>query len=419
MTTSLRLPDPPRAVEAVAAAVLAGGGRAYAVGGCVRDAAFGHPLKDWDIEVHGMDVDALESALRRVGRVSTVGRSFAVLKVKAHGLELDVSLPRRDSKAGPGHRGIHVVADPHLGLEEATRRRDLTVNAIMVDLHDGTVHDPWGGLDDLAAGWLRAVDAATFLEDPLRALRAIQFLARLDLRPHESLLALCAQANLEELAPERVWGEWVKALERGRHLDVALRAALVTDVLQRTLGLPAPEDVDAWVTTVQAAVRVRDRLQPEGRQLAWMTLVLLGPYGAAAAERVLERLGVQSWLGYKLRESVVAALGEREAPLRRDADLRWLSTRAEVGLVTAWRALLGDPHAEAAYARAEALGVLWAAPPPLVLGRDALALGAKPGRAMGEALDVVRHAQLDGRVADADAARALLAEVLARPPHGP
>ncbi|MFM2162272.1 MAG: hypothetical protein RLZZ383_1784, partial [Pseudomonadota bacterium] len=92
MTTSLRLPDPPRAVEAVAAAVLAGGGRAYAVGGCVRDAAFGHPLKDWDIEVHGMDVDALESALRRVGRVAPVGRSVAVLKVKAHGLELDVRL---------------------------------------------------------------------------------------------------------------------------------------------------------------------------------------------------------------------------------------------------------------------------------------------------------------------------------------
>ena len=418
MSTTVRLPQPPRAVDAVAAAVLAAGGRAYAVGGCVRDAAMGQPLKDWDIEVHGLDVDTLETALRRVGRVSTVGRSFAVLKVKAHGLELDVSLPRRDSKVGPGHRGIAVVADPHLGLREATRRRDLTVNAIMVDLHDGTVHDPWGGLADLDAGWLRAVDAETFLEDPLRALRAIQFLARLGLSPHESLLALCSAADLEELAPERVWGEWVKALVRGRHLDVALKAAVTTRVLQRTLDLPAPEAEEAWRATCQAAVQGRAARQPEGRQIAWMTLALLGPYGPDAAEHVLDRLGVQGWLGYKVRDAVVAALRERHAPLREDADLRWLSTRAEVGLVTGWRALLGDPDAAPAYDRAEALGLLWSAPPPLVLGRDALALGAPPGRAMGEALDVVRRAQLDGRVADVDAARSLLAEVLQRVQEG-
>lgn len=412
MTVVVRLPSPPRAVEAVAAAVLAVGGRAYAVGGCVRDAAMGHALKDWDIEVHGIDVDTLEQALRRVGRVSAVGRSFAVLKVKAHGLELDVSLPRRDSKAGPGHRGIAVVADPHLGLREATRRRDLTVNAMMVDLHDGTLHDPWGGLNDLDARVLRAVDAGTFLEDPLRALRAIQFLARLGFAPHDSLLRLCAEAALDELAPERVWGEWVKALGRGRHLSSALRAAVHANVHQRTLGVPPPASLDAWADLVEAAASQRDSLEPEGRQLAWMCLAWLTPYDVAEAAAIMDRLGVHTWLGYKLRDSVLAALAERETPLNSDAALRWLSTRAEVGLVTAWRALLGDAQAAEARARAEALGVLWAPPHPLVLGRDAIALGALPGRAMGEALDAVRSAQLDGEVRDAEGARALLAAIL-------
>ena len=91
------------------------GGRPYLVGGAVRDALLGLPHKDLDIEVFGLPLPHLKEVLARAGRVDAVGEAFTVLKVS--GLEgaegaVDVSLPRRDSKAGPGHRGIAVSGDP-------------------------------------------------------------------------------------------------------------------------------------------------------------------------------------------------------------------------------------------------------------------------------------------------------------------
>ena len=77
-----------------------------------------------------------------------------------------MSLPRRDSKVGPGHRGIAVAGDPDLSIEEAARRRDFTINAMLFDPFTGEVLDPHGGRRDLAARVLRAVDAATLRRGP-------------------------------------------------------------------------------------------------------------------------------------------------------------------------------------------------------------------------------------------------------------
>ena len=87
------------------------GGRALLVGGTVRDALLGSPGKDLDIEVHGLPLDAVLAVLRRFGQVNEVGRAFGVLKLRVEGLELDVSLPRRDTRAGVGHKGIRATAD--------------------------------------------------------------------------------------------------------------------------------------------------------------------------------------------------------------------------------------------------------------------------------------------------------------------
>ena len=97
--------------------------------------------------------------------MDAVGQAFRVYKLS--GLEglsgsLDVSLPRRDSKIGPGHRGIAVQGDPHLSIEEASRRRDFTINALLLDPHSGEILDPHGGRRDLEARVLRMVDPATF-----------------------------------------------------------------------------------------------------------------------------------------------------------------------------------------------------------------------------------------------------------------
>ena len=105
------------------------------VGGSVRDHLLGRHVKDWDVEVFGLSAKDLERALRRVGRVNAVGKSFGVFKMHHEALgEVDVSIPRRDSNTGPGHRGIAVEGDPDMSTTEAARRRDLTINAISYDL---------------------------------------------------------------------------------------------------------------------------------------------------------------------------------------------------------------------------------------------------------------------------------------------
>ncbi len=197
----------------IARAIDGAGGRALAVGGHVRDLLLGHAPKDWDVEVFGLDLDALQGLLARFGRVIAVGRAFGVLRLAD--LDVDFSLPRRDSKVGPGHRGFDVDVDPTLDFAAAARRRDLTVNSMGLDLLTQEILDPHGGRADLERRILRAVDAATFPEDPLRGLRVAQLSARLLMHPDDELLALCRELDLSEVSPERILEEFRKLLLQG------------------------------------------------------------------------------------------------------------------------------------------------------------------------------------------------------------
>ena len=219
---------PPLAPDAerVLAAIRGAGGRPMLVGGWVRDALMGTPGKDIDIEVYGLaDPDVLAVALAGAGKVAEAGKSFGVLKVRAGETEVDVSLPRRESKTGAGHRGFAVIPDGTLGFAEASARRDFTVNAIMADPATGEIVDCHGGLADLEAGVLRHTSAA-FSEDPLRVLRAVQFAARFSFRLAPETAALCRSlaGSYSELPVERVWCEFEKIGTRGRDITAALTA---------------------------------------------------------------------------------------------------------------------------------------------------------------------------------------------------
>lgn len=387
----------PAAVRRVTAACADAGGRVLLVGGGVRDHLMGQPVKDWDLEVFGLPADDLERALRRVGRVDTVGRAFSVFKLTIGGEDLDVSLPRRDSKRGPGHRGILAEGDPDLSIEEASRRRDLTLNAMMVDLHTGALLDPWGGADDLAAGRLRPVDVDTFLEDPLRTLRAVQFAARFGFDATDDLEALCREASLDELPAERVLGEWVKLLIRGRHLAHGLALARRTDVLRRVLPELAAGSTPDDDARLDEAVPIRDGLEPEGRQLALMVALQLLPLPPPAREATCDRLNLHRWVGYPTRARALEAAAHADDPVATPADVRWLATRAEVRLSLALRAARGLDVA-AASAHAEQEGVWVDKPPPLLHGRHLKALAVPPGPQMGQVLRHVYARQLDGQV---------------------
>lgn len=200
--------------------LVAAGLRPLVAGGAVRDTIMGKQPKDFDIEVHGaQNFDELRAALKGLGPLNLAGRDFGVLKLRVKAEdgslsdEIDLSLPRRDSKTGTGHRGFTIEVDPQMSLLEATARRDLTVNALVWDPTDSLVIDLHGGLKAMEAGVLRHVSAA-FSEDILRVLRVARFATKLGFTPERETVELCSelQSGFAELPESRIQGELSKLI---------------------------------------------------------------------------------------------------------------------------------------------------------------------------------------------------------------
>lgn len=192
-------------------------GRAFLVGGAVRDLLLELPIKDLDIEVHGLTIDQLQKILSEFGPVSLVGKAFGVLRL--HGLDIDWSLPRADSSG----RHPEVKIDPFMKMEDAFKRRDLTINAMGIDLNTFELVDPWGGCEDLQKGILRAPDVNLFKEDPLRLFRVMQFIGRFGFMPDNTLNELCKHMDLKGISVERIESEFDKLLLKSAQPSLGLR----------------------------------------------------------------------------------------------------------------------------------------------------------------------------------------------------
>lgn len=198
------------------------GGLSYFVGGYVRDYVLKVACKDRDVEVYNLSIEDLQKVLERFGQVNLIGKSFGVLKL--HSLpDVDFSLPRRDNKNGEGHKDFNVVTNPYLSPLEASRRRDLTMNSMLMDPFTNVIQDPFNGKVDIDLGIMRATDPLTFVEDDLRAVRVAQFVSRFpSLKPNEELVQLCSRADLSNLPGERLWEEFRKMLLKGSRPDLGL-----------------------------------------------------------------------------------------------------------------------------------------------------------------------------------------------------
>lgn len=452
----------------VARALEAAGGRAFLVGGWVRDyVATGRPPlpgPDYDLEVYHLPPEPLVKALRRFGAVNLVGESFAVYKVQPRGgtgPALDVSLPRRDQRVGAGHRGFAVTGEPDLSFEEATRRRDFTVNAMMCDPLTGEVIDPWGGRADLAARVLRAVDPATFVEDSLRVLRAVQFAARLGFGIDPATADLCRAIDLSDLPAERIWGEIEKLLMRAERpsigFDWMLRLGVVDRLfpeMKALVGCPQepawhPEG-DVWIHTLMALDVARREAAglPHEKELTIMLAVLCHDFGKPPTTAVvdgrirsfdheeagvaptlafLDRLRMHTLNGYDVRAQVVALVGAHLSPSHffknrenvGDGAFRRLARRLEPELLyRVSRAdclgRTGDFPTDAQewfIGKVRALGVEEKPPPAILLGRHLLEMGMSPGPEVGRIVRAVYEMQLDGKIADLEEARRAAAAI--------
>ena len=296
------------------------------------------------MEVFGIPAQDLPAILEPFGNVEPIGKSFPVYKIA----NIDVGLPRRESKSAPGHKGFVVEGDPSMTIEEAARRRDFTVNAISWDPLTDEYFDPSNGRADLEKKLLSVVDPVTFGDDSLRVLRAIQFAARFEMTLDEQTKALCRAIRLDDLPPERIWGEMEKLLLRAQRPSIGFALALELGVvdqlfpeLKALVGCEQehewhPEG-DVWVHTLQVIDQARQRIDDLDR--ADQFIVMLGAVthdfgkpattafldgrirsinheeeGVAPASAFLDRLNIHSIDGKDVRGQVLGLVAHHLKP---------------------------------------------------------------------------------------------------------
>ncbi len=228
------------------------GQRVWIVGGAARDLQLDRAVPEVDAAVSG-DAPSLAQAMESAG----LGRA----------VPLSLDPPRVFRVAGK--RAVDLAEIAGGSIEEDLKRRDFTVNAMAFDLATRQWLDPFGGLEDLAAGRLRAVSARNLAEDPLRVLRAARFLATHGLVPDPETARACRRVapRLAGVAAERIRAEWIKVLEARRAapaLRWASRARLLRPALR--VGEAAARSL-ARSAALFDAPALREE-QPESRRQA-------------------------------------------------------------------------------------------------------------------------------------------------------
>lgn len=186
------------------------GGKTYFVGGYVRDLLMGIDNKDIDIEVHGVTPDQLEIILDSIGQRIEIGESFGVYSLK--GCNIDIAMPRKEKLVGIGHKDFDIIVDPFIGVQNAAKRRDFTINSIYKDVITNEIIDNFNGINDIKNKVIRYVDEETFKDDALRVLRGCQFASRFEFNISKETIDICKKIDLTNLSKERVENELKKAL---------------------------------------------------------------------------------------------------------------------------------------------------------------------------------------------------------------
>ncbi len=435
---------------------------AYLVGGCVRDALLGIDQKDFDLEVFGLSYETLARVLSNWGRTDLVGRSFGVVKLSTRsGHVFDFSVPRRDSKVSPGHKGFTVEFDPGLGPRDAAARRDFTINTLMWSPRTGALLDFFGGAEDLRNRVLRHVGPA-FVDDPLRVLRGMQFAGRFDLQaaPETVALSRSIRASHGELAVERVREEWFKWAGKSVRPSAGLKFLVASGWVKHYPEIAAlvgclqdPEwhpEGDVFVHTAHCCDAMAGLAEWQSADLetriVLMLAILAHDFGKPSTTHEAERHGRRrivspghEELGGGLARSFLERIDapnvyrERVPPLVMNhlAHLQTLNARAVRRLARRLAPEIIDhlcvviaadqfgrpprpqvlsPAVISLREIARDLAVQAAAPKPILLGRHLIELGLRPGREFGSVLAAAFEAQLDGAFADLDGAYAWLAD---------
>ena len=443
------------ACQYIATQAAALGGRAYYVGGCVRDSILGVHSKDTDVEIFGLSPEQIEKVLSKKFHFEAVGKSFGVWILK--GLDIDVSMPRKERKNGLGHKSFEIIGDPNLSPKEACSRRDFTINAMLRDILSGEIIDPFDGQKDIEKKIIRHT-SDKFAEDPLRVLRAMQFAARFNFDVAPKTVGLCSNIPMENLPKERVFQEFKKLILKGKKISKGL--AFLRDCnwvkyfpeLSAMVGCPQdpiwhPEG-DVYTHTMLCMDSfAQDRIGDEKEDTIVGLAVLCHDMGKPLCTKKDATGRIRS-LGHDILGGSVA-----EKFLRRISDEKVLLDNVKIlverhmAILDLWRSKAGDsairrlankvgridrlvridkadregrdvkevessPQGEWILSRAEELKIKDSAPKPLLMGRHLIERKLTPSPKFAEILNAAYEAQLDGKFFDIDGALKYLDNVL-------
>ena len=404
-------PDLPTRLLKIAGDIRDAGGRAFLVGGWVRDALLGKPCRDYDIEVYDMAQDALVPILSKYGRTNLVGKAFGVIHLAMKGLSLDFSFPRTESKVGYGHRGFVVHTDEKLSFKEAALRRDFTINAMGMELPDLTLCDPYGGIDDLKKHTLRHVGPA-FAEDSLRILRGVQFASRFGCTLAPETVELCRTLSLDDLSVERLFEEFKKWLLKPGKPSLGLRAFLdikLDGYFPEIRPFDSSWDVLGEILDNMAELRDCSGLSDTQKMDFAFAALLTG--SAETSLKFLERITNEVHLlkNVPLQLQTLQNLDEcitGDIPAMRRLAVKLNGLRPLCMLV---QSVPGRYYHSADFAKdlwkvASEYDLLEAAPQAYLTGKMLMDLGVKPGKQMGEIIKQSFELQLDGEIKNADEA---------------
>lgn len=420
------------------------------VGGCVRDSLLEIPCKDYDVELFGIEtLNDVELILKRFGNIKQVGKSFGVLTLKIDSYDFDFALARIEKKVASGHRGFEVINDKNLKYNKASLRRDFTINSIAYDFFEKRLIDPNNGIKDLENKVLRHIKDDTFIEDPLRVYRAIQFCARFDLSLDKKSSQLCKQmvqrGDLEELPKERVYEEFKKLFLKSSKPSIGLELLDSLGCLKHFPELEAlkgciqdneyhPEG-DVWIHTLMtvdelAKILEESNIEDEYRKLYLFYAILCHDLGKPFCTQITdegrvtshkhEALGIEPTISFlsrltnekKFIDLITPLVKNHLAPFQlylAESSLKAVKRLSlKVNIEDLCLVCLADclgrdikdkekcPKATSwLLEKAKELNIENEALKPLVQGRDLIALGLKPSKEFKRILDYTMDLQID------------------------
>lgn len=445
-TTTINLPV---VLENILDDLLKIGIKPVLVGGFVRDYFFNLPNKDFDIELFGLNcLETILKTLQKYGNVKFVGKSFGVLTLRVEEYDFDFALPRIEKKIGNSHTDFEIISDANLTFKQAARRRDFTINSIGFDYKNKKFLDPFNGLDDIKNKILRHIDDKTFVEDSLRVYRAVQFCARFDLRIDEKTKILCKEIvdgnECSYLAKERIYEEFKKLFLKSPKPSIGFELLKELGLLKYFPQLNAligciqdkeyhPEG-DVWIHTLMcidelAKILEKEKISDEYRKLYLFYGILCHDLGKPFCTKEIdgkitshkhESLGIEPTILFlskltnekKFIDIVCSLVKNHLTPFQlyladsSQKAVKRLSLKVNIEdlcLICLSDCLGRDiPDKDKCYKatdwllqKAKELDIHNEPVKPLVLGRDLIELGFKPGKEFKAILDFAFDLQLD------------------------